>query len=141
MPEGSWGEGGDHRVWLNDKTRWIWEVAYRCETLFGRLTYELPWDDAAHPHRDAVHEVLRDAGRELLLMQASDWPFVITRGQAIDYGIKRFVLHAGRFENLCDLAEKLVRGEPMNELERHEVQDARLHDVIFPEIDLHWWDS
>ena len=37
------------------------------------------------------------AGRELLLLQASDWPFVITRGQAIDYGIKRFVGHVGRF--------------------------------------------
>ena len=74
-------------------------------------------------------------------MQASDWPFVITRGQAIDYGIKRFVLHAGRFENLCDIAEKLARQEELTDLERFEIQDSDLHDVIFPDIDLGWWSN
>lgn len=136
MGEGSWGDGGDHRVWMNDLTRWIWEVEYRAEAHFGKLTYHLPWRD---PQNGLLRELLEKAGRELLLMQASDWPFVITRGQAIDYGIKRFVLHAGRFENLCDMAEKVARGEPLTELERFEIQDADLHDPIFPTIDLNWW--
>jgi len=26
-------------------------------------------------------------------------------------------------------------------VEKHEIADADIHDVIFPEIDLHWWDS
>ena len=72
-------------------------------------------------------------------MQASDWPFVITRGQAIDYGIKRFVLHAGRFENLISMAETVARGEALSEIEEFELQDALLHDTIFPKIDLGWW--
>jgi 1,4-alpha-glucan branching enzyme len=136
MPEGSWGEGSDHRVWFNDQTRWIWEVEYRAEALFGRLTFGLPWRD---PSKVALRNLLEKAGRELLLMQASDWPFVISRGQAIDYGIKRFVLHAGRFENLCDIAEKVARGESVTALEQFEVQDSDLHDSVFPEIDLNWW--
>jgi 1,4-alpha-glucan branching enzyme len=136
LPEGSWGEGGDHRVWCNDRTAWIWEVEYRAEALFGKLTYTLAWRD---PKNVKLREMLEMAGRELLLMQASDWPFVISRGQAIDYGIKRFVLHAGRFENLCDMAEKTARGEELTDLERFEIEDAARHDTIFPKIDLNWW--
>ena len=136
MPEGSWGEEGDHRVWINDQTRWIWEVEFRAEALFGKLTYSLPWRE---PENTELREMLEKAGRELLLMQASDWPFVISRGQAVDYGIKRFVLHAGRFETLAGLAEKIARGEALTELERFEVKDADLHDPVFPKVDLNWW--
>jgi len=136
MVEGSWGEGGDHRVWLNEQTRWIWEVAYRAEALFGKLTFTLPWRKAECVE---LRDLLERAGRELLLMQASDWPFVITRGQAIDYGIKRFVLHAGRFETLCAMAEKVGRGEKLTDLEQFEIKDAQLHDPVFPKIDLNWW--
>ena len=138
MPEGSWGDGGDHRVWTNDQVDWMWDIEYRCEYTFNRLRNELPWRD--HPH---IHDLLQKAGRELLLLQASDWPFVIRRGQAVDYGIKRYMQHVARFENLCDLAEKCrnegITPEQFNEIERFEVQDAELHDIVFPKIDLDWW--
>ena len=136
ISEGSWGDGGDHRVWLNDVTKWMWEVEYRAEAHFGKLTFSLPWREPANTE---LRDLLERAGRELLLLQASDWPFVITRGQAIDYGIKRFTLHVGRFENLCDMAEKVGRGEKLTELERWEIKDADMHDVVFPKIDLNWW--
>jgi 1,4-alpha-glucan branching enzyme len=90
-----------------------------------------------------VPEDERTAGRELLLLQASDWEFVITRGQAVDYGIKRFMLHVARFETLIDLCEKLGRDSNylgrLTDVEKHEVEDADLHDVIFPNIELKWW--
>ncbi|MEM9294973.1 MAG: 1,4-alpha-glucan branching protein domain-containing protein [Planctomycetota bacterium] len=138
LPEGSWGEEGDHRVWTNEQVNWMWDIEYRCESVWGRLSNELPWRK-----HDEVHELLKKAGRELLLLQASDWPFVIRRGQAVDYGIKRFMQHVSRFETLTDLAEKVAMGSKylggLNEVEKHEVADADLHDVIFPEIDLEWW--
>src|SRR2546421_1839803 len=31
LPEGSWGEGGDHRVWLNRGTEWTWDRIYSAE--------------------------------------------------------------------------------------------------------------
>lgn len=68
---------------------------------------------------------------------------MISRRQAIDYGIKRFMQHVSRFESLIDIAEKLARDSTylgrMNEVEELEVRDAEVHDVIFPEIDLNWW--
>ena len=138
LPEGSWGEKGDHRVWTNDRVNWMWDIEYRCEALFGKMTCELPWQKDPQ-----IQELLEKAGRELILMQASDWQFVVTRGQAIDYGIKRFTLHSARFETLIDLCDKLAHDSKylgrLNEIERHEVEDGDLHDVIFPEIDLNWW--
>ena len=76
-------------------------------------------------------------------MQASDWPFVIRRGQAVDYGIKRFMQHVARFECLTDITEKLAQDSDylgrMTEVEKFEVRDADVHDVIFPQINLNWW--
>jgi 1,4-alpha-glucan branching enzyme len=138
LPEGSWGDGGDHRVWVNDKVNWMWEVEYRCEAQFGKLTYSLPWRE-----RPELREILEKAGRELLLLQASDWLFVIARGQAVDYGIKRFIQHVGRFDCLADIAEKLTDDSgylgKLTETERFEVRDADIHDVVFPKVDLNWW--
>ncbi len=138
LPDGSWGEGGDNRVWANDKVNWMWDIEYRCEALFGKMTFELPWQKDPQ-----IEELLKKAGRELLLLQASDWQFVITRGQAIDYGIKRFMLHVARFETLIDLCGKLGRDSDylgrLTEVEKHEIEDADLHDVIFPNIELNWW--
>jgi len=137
---GSWGEGGDHRVWANDKVAWMWEVEYRCETIFGKLTFTLPWR-----RERRLREILEKAGRELLLLQASDWPFVISRGQAVDYGIKRFMQHVSRFECLADVAEKLAADpdalSKLTDVEKFEVQDAEIHDTVFPRIDLDWWNA
>ena len=142
MPEGSWGEEGDHRVWTNEQVNWMWDILYRCETHFGQALRELPWQDHG---QDELKGLLQDAGRELLLMQASDWPFVIRRGQAVDYGTKRFMQHVARFESILDIAEKAAADPAylggLTEIERHAIADAHLHDVVFPEIDLGWWEA
>jgi len=138
MPEGSWGEEGDHRVWTNDKVNWMWDIEYRCEANFGKATIDLPWKT-----NKQIEDLLKKAARELFLLQASDWQFIITRGQAVDYGIKRFMQHVSRFETLLDLSEKLAADSDylgkLNEVERFEVQDAEIHDIIFPAIELEWW--
>lgn len=138
LPAGSWGEGGDYRVWADAHIHWMWDIEYRCEANFGKATFELPWQKDKK-----IEELLQKAGRELFLLQASDWQFNITRGQSVDYAIKRYMQHVSRFEIMLDLAEKLAQDSQylgrLNEVEQHEVRDAELHDVIFPNIDLKWW--
>jgi 1,4-alpha-glucan branching enzyme len=116
----------------------MWDIEYRCEARFGQLSFELPWRDDRR-----LAELLRKAARELLLLQASDWPFAVTRGQAVDYGIKRFVLHVARFDSLADLCAQIgsdpSRPSKLDAVEQHAVEDADLHDVIFADIDLDWW--
>jgi 1,4-alpha-glucan branching enzyme len=135
---GSWGEGGDHRVWSGNEIKWLWEMEYNCETLFGKLTYHLPW--RALPD---MRRILEKAGRELLLLQASDWPFVISRRQAPDYGTKRFIQHVERFDILTDIAERLAENpcylRKLNEVQKIELKNIDVHDVVFPDIDLNWW--
>ncbi|MGH2594102.1 MAG: DUF1957 domain-containing protein [Anaerolineae bacterium] len=53
--------------------------------------------------------VLKQAARELLLLQASDWPFLVTTGQAKEYAVHRFAQHVERFDALAD---SLERGQP-----------------------------
>ncbi len=134
LPEGSWGENGDHTVWANDRVKWIWEIEYRAEGTFLRLLHALPWRQ-----NEQVRAVLERAGRQLLLLQASDWPFVIHTGGAVDYGIERIAGHSTRFNRLANLAERLGAGEAMTELDRIDLAEIDAHDNIFPNIDLNWW--
>jgi 1,4-alpha-glucan branching enzyme len=138
LPAGSWGEGGDHRVWSNQDMKWLWEMEYHCETEFGKLTYNLPWRS-----QDGLRDILEMAGRELLLLQASDWPFVISRRQAPDYGAKRFVQHVSRFDILTDMAERVAEDprylSRLNQVQKAELREIELHDVVFKDIDLNWW--
>ena len=51
--------------------------------------------------------------------------------------------HVSRFETLLDLSEKLAGDTQylgkLNEVEKFEIEDAQIHDIIFPEIELDWW--
>ena len=134
LPEGSWGQHGNHSVWLNDSTRWIWEIEYRAEARMLTLLRQLPWRDNA-----PIQQMLQRAGRQLLLMQASDWPFVIHSKGAVDYGIQRFAGHATRFDRMTAIAASLSAGNPLDSLQEVQIAEADAHDDIFAEIDLNWW--
>ncbi|WP_287370744.1 1,4-alpha-glucan branching protein [Oceanithermus sp.] len=111
LPEGSWGEGGDHRVWLNDATRDYWRTVYRAEAEMIL---------AARGCREERVRTLRQMMRELLLLEASDWPFLIHTGQAADYARERYREHARAF---FALAEALRSGADPAELAALEARD------------------
>lgn len=134
LPEGSWGEGADHHVWLNEQTRWMWEVEHRAERRMLKRLKTLPWQT-----NDALRGMLERAARELLLLQASDWPFVVHSKGAVDYGMQRFAGHATRFDRAMQIAENIAAKAPIGELERIQIAEMDAHDGIFAEIDLNWW--
>ena len=136
LPEGSWGEGGDHRVWFNEELRWTWEAAYRAEDRFLASVDSLPWRERAD-----VAEPLRAAARELLLLQASDWQFVIHSKGAVDYGFRRFCEHLGRFDRACTIADRRARGVADGPVQAAELTDIAVHDDVFADLDLAWWDA
>jgi 1,4-alpha-glucan branching enzyme len=126
IPEGSWGMGGTHWTWDNHDTHWMWGVIHSAEARMEALAEEHPKAD-----RDTT-AVLKMAARELLLLQASDWPFLITTGQAREYAIRRFTRHVERFEALAASVED---GRPDRQLadELYEI------DKIYPDIDYRWF--
>jgi 1,4-alpha-glucan branching enzyme len=134
LPEGTWGAGGDHRVWLNDELRFYWEMAYRAEDRFIDLWHRADWE------RDpAVEELLLEGGRQLLLLQASDWAFVISTGGAVDYGLRRIAGHASHVDDLLNGVEDLVAGRPADPVVRSTLERCRALDPVFPDLSLQWW--
>ncbi len=134
MPEGSWGENGNHSVWINDRNRWMWEIEYRAEGSLLKALHELPWRKNAD-----VCEVLQHAARELVLLQASDWPFVVHTQGATDYGVQRMAGHSTNFNQAIEMAEQVSKGVALDQLQHSELAEMSLHDSIFADIDLNWW--
>jgi len=134
LPEGSWGEKGNHSVWINDRNRWMWEIEYRAEGRFLKLLHELPWKTD-----EPVRQMMQRAGRQLLLLQSSDWPFVVHSHGAVDYGIQRFAGHATNFDRATLIAESLAGGGAVTPVQQSEIDEMDAHDVVFPDIDLNWW--
>jgi 1,4-alpha-glucan branching enzyme len=134
LPAGSWGAGGDFRVWMNDELKWMWEAEYRAEDRFVALLHAIDWRN-----NEPAREALSLAARELLLLQASDWPFVIHTKGAVDYGYRRFCEHLARFDRACTVAESRQRGEEDTALARHALEDIRLNDPCFEDLRLEWW--
>ena len=126
LPEGSWGTGGGHWTWDNHKTRWMWEPVHEAERRMEKLV-------AQHPDAQGdLADVLNQTARELLLMQSSDWPFLVTTGQAREYAIVRFNGHLDRFNRLAEIAEA-GQTDPVLVAELYE------RDKLFPNIDYRWF--
>lgn len=116
LPEGSWGNGGDHRTWLNPETEWTWpEIHSRQRRAASLLVDNTP--------------AAAQLARELLLLQSSDWQFLMTTGQAHDYAVQRFNEHRERFDSLAAAIEARTPELPVLVAELSEL------DNPFPDID------
>ncbi|MBN2620829.1 DUF1957 domain-containing protein [candidate division WOR-3 bacterium] len=135
LPEGSWGEGGFHYVWLNKNTTWTWSRLYEIEDMF----YEL-YDKYRNSKNIVVTSLLQQLARELLLLQSSDWQFLITTWSAHDYAELRFSRHYESFKQLAAIlslfgANKHIPDNAMNLFEEVSGQDN-----CFPDLDLSIFD-
>jgi 1,4-alpha-glucan branching enzyme len=61
-------------------------------------------EELIESHRSEMRPVFEQAARELLLLESSDWPFLITTGQAKEYATSRFQGHLARFNHLAYIA-------------------------------------
>lgn len=126
LPEGSWGAGGNHFVWDNADTHWVWPIIHAAENRMKEAV------EGFQGRGGEGENALNQAARELLLLQSSDWPFLITTGQAKEYAIQRFQQHVERFNALLDSLDK---GSPDESL----AKELWEKDKIFPEIDFRWF--
>ena len=79
-----------------------------------------------------AERALKQAARELLLAQASDWPFIMRTGTSPDYAKRRVKDHLLRFIALHDqLTSTSIDEVWLSNLEQL--------DNIFPNIDYRYW--
>ncbi|MFN8635795.1 MAG: 1,4-alpha-glucan branching protein domain-containing protein [Chloroflexota bacterium] len=129
LPESSWGMGGKHFTWDNVDTDWMWPMVHAAEARMERLA-------VANRRVDGpMLAVLSQAARELLLLQSSDWPFLVTTGQAAEYAIERFREHAERFDRLAAVAESGF----VDEAGRRLAADLWERDNVFADVDYRDW--
>ncbi len=103
LPESSWGAGGNHFTWMNVDTKWMWPLIHAAESRMEQL--------AAGVYDESCEAFLAQAARELVLLESSDWPFLVTTGQAREYASERFVEHLERFNRLAAIIEAGRCGE------------------------------
>ncbi len=118
----SWGEGGYCGVWLDPVNDWIYRPLLRAAERMRILAQE---GDRGEPGRARA---LKQAGRELLLAQASDWAFIMKTGTLVPYARRRTQEHLDRFEKL---ASALHRG-PINPAEIAGMEERY---ALFPDLD------
>lgn len=124
IPESSWGQGGHFWVWQNHLTEWMWPIIHSCEKRISDIVskYEnIPSDKL-------FHRALNQLSRENLLLQSSDWPFLITTWQAKDYATDRFREHVERFEQIAEMIEN-------NNIDEAKLSEIESIDNCFPDID------
>ncbi len=127
LPEGSWGQGGFHWIWLNQDTEWTWPHVYECEEAMFEL---LALPDC---RRGTLGRVIDQASRELLLLQASDWQFLISTWSARDYAEMRFSQHLADFRRLARLARDLAGGGQMGPGDAAFLEACQARDRLFAE--------
>jgi 1,4-alpha-glucan branching enzyme len=122
----SWGEGGYWKVWLNEKNEWIYPHLRIAQDRMTELARRFPQPDPL-PER-----MLKQAARELLLAQASDWPFILRTETSPGYARKRVQEHILRFTRAY---EQLTAGQ----LDAEWLQQIEWRDNLFPDLNYHYW--
>jgi len=97
----SWGDKGFLDVWLDQKCSWIYPHLQTAARRMNALAKK--YDAKATPE---MERMLRQTGRELLLSQASDWPFLIRNETAKEYAAQRVTDHLRRFDQLAGALER-----------------------------------
>jgi 1,4-alpha-glucan branching enzyme len=136
LPEGSWGIGGGHFTWKNVDNDWMLSISNKACLKMEQTVAKFPDADSE------LKQILNQAARELLLLQSSDWAFLVTTGQAKEYAVERFGYytdinnyrgHVGKFYRLIEIAESGNIDQCDEDLCRQFWED----DKVFPDIDYH----
>jgi 1,4-alpha-glucan branching enzyme len=134
LGEGSWGKNGTNEVWLNDETSWTWSDIYRAERVMREVASDPRWRDGGCGER-----LVKQMGRELLLLESSDWQFLITTAAARDYAEKRFSGHLEQFAELERLWAEFVSNRGLSQASCERLAEVEERDRIFEDLDPGLW--
>jgi 1,4-alpha-glucan branching enzyme len=134
LPEGSWGEGGFHYMWLNETTDWTWSYVYEAELEMKSLLEK-------YGKNKTILPILKQAARELFLLQSSDWQFCISTKTSKDYGELRLTGHFKNFQRLAALIKKIGDGGEADEAEWTAYKICEERNSLFKDIDPNWFAS
>ncbi len=118
----SWGYKGFNEVWLEGSNDWIYRHIHKIADRMIELVQNYPNAEGD------LKRALNQAARELLLLQSSDWAFIMKTGTMVEYAIKRTKNHINRFNTLYDQIK-------YNRIDSGYLHRLEERDDIFPDID------
>ncbi len=119
----SWGHNGAYEVWLEGSNEWIWKPILAASMKMTELADRFP----QLPQDQLLHRALKQAAREILLAQSSDWPFIMKTNTVVQYAQKRIKIHIARFMRLYG---QILSGN----IDAKWLESVESRDNIFPNI-------
>ncbi len=144
LHEGSWGAEGNNQVWMNDETAWTYRHLYAAELATRDIcTSAAANSDSMPAWRDGGlrERIVKQLCRELLLLESSDWQFLITTGAARDYAELRFNTHHDQFNELRAFYETVLRDNQLSGHQMSRLSAIEERDSIFADIDPALWSA
>ena len=122
----SWGQGGYHNYWINDSNAWIVPEITKAGSTFVNLC-------SKNYNNDPSLRLLKQAARELLLSESSDWSFILRAGTTTELAKERIERHLFRFWKLVEMIKNhsKINLEFLEEIEEE--------DNVFPDINIDDW--
>jgi 1,4-alpha-glucan branching enzyme len=136
MHEGSWGADGNNQVWMNPETSWTYTHIYPAEIYTRDVCTAGHWRNSALGMR-----ITQQLCRELLLLESSDWQFLITTGAARDYAEARFLTHNDQFNDIKAIFQRFESTSNITPEQETRLAEIELRDNIFLDIDPGLWVS
>ena len=130
MNESSWGKGGHFEVWKNPEHGWIWSYINGSIKEFEKVLDTIPQPN------EWEKRILKQIARELLLMEGSDWPFLLYTKQAKEYANQRFHHHHQRFLKLIWVAKDF---KDKNRISISDLEKIEAIDSCFQEINIDYF--
>ena len=134
MHEGSWGAEGTNQVWMNPETSWTYTHIYPAELYTRDVCTAGHWRNSALGKR-----IMQQLCRELLLLESSDWQFLITTGAARDYAEIRFLTHNDQFNEIKAIWQNFDANGTLSEAQQARLTEIEVRDSIFRDIDPGLW--
>ena len=123
----TWGDQGYFSYWINETNNWIYPLLHKAEAEMEQLVLDIKDLSISSLQKRALNQ----AARNILLAQASDWPFIMKSETSTDYAKKRITDHLARFNYLHDSIRK-------NNIDDRYLTALEMMDNIFPTIN--FWD-
>jgi 1,4-alpha-glucan branching enzyme len=121
-------------VWLNPEANWTYAQLYPAEIATREICSTGLWRESELGTR-----IAKQLCRELLLLEASDWQFLITTGAARDYAEVRFATHHSQFQTVKHIFEVFVGEGAIGSEDEARLAAIELRDGVFPDIDPEFW--
>lgn len=121
----TWGAGGYGEVWVGQEAAWTWRHIHHATRYAAWLVRK--YHAASGMRGQALDQLIR----ELLLLQSSDWPFILRAGTATRYAEARIRAHVHRLRHLGYLIERATIGED----ESRFIEDLRRRDNFLGEME------